>query len=55
MAPRRPSLVSIMWVFRVGAVDDRTTRGGLGRPEEVALEWVEIEIAREQTGICSTA
>lgn len=44
MTLRRELLVSMMGVFRYGAVDDRTTRGRL---EEVGVEWVEVEVTRE--------
>jgi hypothetical protein len=36
-----------MWIFRFGAVDDHTTQGGMRRLEEVAVEWVEVDITRQ--------
>ena len=45
MALRWRLLVPLMWIIRFGAVDDRTTRGGVRRLEEVALEWIEGDIS----------
>jgi len=40
-------LVVLAWIFRFGAVGNRTTRGGMRRLEEVAVEWIEVDITRE--------